>query len=230
MNSNKPKEVWNIIHRILNPNPENIVADPNTLNSHLIGNTKRLIGKHAAKQDELFNMAETANYSSENNFKLSCVTYEEVLREIRSLKDDCSSGPDNIPTSILKLVSDIIASPLTHIINTSIQHVNFPDQWKIAKVTPIPKVVNPEANSDYQPISILPVISKVFECIIAHQKCEFIRKENILTKTMSGFRKSHSTTTILLKLRDDILKSMNRGEITMAIFPDYSKAFDTVNH
>ena len=47
---------------------------------------------------------------------------------------------------------------------------------------------------------------------------------------MSGFRKSHSTTTILLKLRDDILKSMNRSEITMAIFADYSKAFDTVNH
>ena len=47
---------------------------------------------------------------------------------------------------------------------------------------------------------------------------------------MSGFRKSHFTTTILLKLRDDILKSMNRSEITMAIFADYSKAFDTVNH
>ena len=47
---------------------------------------------------------------------------------------------------------------------------------------------------------------------------------------MSGFRKSYSTTTILLKLRDDILKSMNRDEITMAIFADYSKAFDIVNH
>ena len=91
-------------------------------------------------------MVETANYSSENNFKLSCVAYKEVLREIRSLSDDCSAGPDNIPTSILKLVSDIIAFPLTHIINTSIQQRNFPNQWKIAKITPIPKVVNPEAN------------------------------------------------------------------------------------
>ena len=47
---------------------------------------------------------------------------------------------------------------------------------------------------------------------------------------MSGFRKSYFTTTILLKLRDDILKSMNRDEITTAIFADYSKAFDIVNH
>ena len=107
MNSNRLKEVWKIIDRILNPNPKNIVADPNTLNNHFIGNVKHLTGKHAAKQDELFNMVETANYSSE-----SCITYEVVLREIRSLRDDCSTGPDIIPTSILKLVSDIIASHL----------------------------------------------------------------------------------------------------------------------
>ena len=141
LNSNRPKEFWKIIHRVLNPNPQDIVADPNTLKNHFIGNAKRLTGKHAAKQDELFNMVETVNYSSENNFKLCCVTYEGVLRQIRSLRDDCSTGPDNKLTSIFKLVSDIIASPLTHIINTSIQQGNFPDQWKIAKVTPIPKVV-----------------------------------------------------------------------------------------
>ena len=86
----------------------------------------------------------------------------------------------------------------------------------------------PEANSDYQPISILPVILKVFECIIAHEICEFIEKENILKET--GFQKSHSTMTILLKLRDDNLESMNRGKITMAIFSDYSKTPDTLNH
>ena len=88
----------------------------------------------------------------------------------------------------------------------------------------------PETNSDYIPISIFREIEKVFERIIARQICEFIEKENILKETMSGFRKSHSTTAILLKLHYDILKSMNRGEITVAIFADYSKVFDTVNH
>ena len=47
---------------------------------------------------------------------------------------------------------------------------------------------------------------------------------------MSGFRKSHSTTIILLKLRNDITKSTNCGKITMAIFANYSKTFDTVNY
>ena len=65
---------------------------------------------------------------------------------------------------------------------------------------------------------------------MAHQICKYIEKEKILKETMSGFRKYHSTTTVLLKLRDDIIKTMNRGEITMAILADYLKAFDTVNY
>ena len=104
LNSNRPKEVWEIIHRIVNPNQKNIVADPNTLNNVLLENMLQ-------NRMNFFNMVETANFSSENNFKLPCVTYEEVLRQIRSLRDDCSTGPDKIPTSILKLVSDMIALP-----------------------------------------------------------------------------------------------------------------------
>ena len=113
MNSNRPKEIWKIIHRISNPNPKNIIADPNTLKNNFIENAKRLTGKHAAKQDELFNMVETVNYKSKNNFKLSHITYGEVLREIRSLRGDCSTGPDNIPTSTLKLVSDVWISKIS---------------------------------------------------------------------------------------------------------------------
>ena len=46
----------------------------------------------------------------------------------------------------------------------------------------------------------------------------------------SGFRKGHSTQTILLKFRIDIRKALNKKEITMSLFTDYSKAFDTVQH
>ena len=113
MNSNRPKEIWKIIHRISNPNPKNIIADPNTLKNNFIENAKRLTGKHAAKQDELFNMVETVNYKTKNNFKLSHITYGEVLREIRSLRGDCSTDPDNIPTSTLKLVSDVWISKIS---------------------------------------------------------------------------------------------------------------------
>ena len=48
--------------------------------------------------------------------------------------------------------------------------------------------------------------------------------------TQSGYRKGHSSITLLLKLQDDIQKAMNRNEVTLSLFTDYSKVFDTVDH
>ena len=58
---------------------------------------------------------------------------------------------------------------------------------------------------------------------------EHIESSTLYKETMSGFRKGHSTAVVLLKLKDDILKAMKKGEITLAVFTDYSKAFDTVD-
>ena len=59
---------------------------------------------------------------------------------------------------------------------------------------------------------------------------EYIDKLCILHEKISGYRKGHSTITILLRFRDDIIQAMKRGEISLAIFADLSKAFDAVDH
>jgi len=84
-------------------------------------------------------------------------------------------------------------------------------------------------SKDFRPVSILPVLSKVFEKVILMQILTHI-ETTVYNQTQSGFRKGHSTTTILLKLRDEIRKAMNKNEITLAIMIDYSKAFDTIDH
>ena len=71
---------------------------------------------------------------------------------------------------------------------------------------------------------------KYFERLIAQQICDFIERTCTYKSTMSGYRRSHSTSTLLLKIRDDIIQSMKRGEISLAVFSDYSKAFDTVRY
>jgi len=106
----------------------------------------------------------------------------------------------------------------------------FHQQWKIGKITPIPKIDDAETPDQYRPVTVLPVLSKVYERLIAKQVCSYVEENNIYKSTMSGFRKNHSTTTLLMKMRDDILKAMNRGEVTLAVFLDYSKAFDTVDY
>ena len=165
-----------------------------------------------------------------DSFDLRHATYDEVRKSINLLRSDCSTGYDNIPTKYIKPVSEYLISPLTHIINTCIEQSIFPDDWKISRICPVPKVANPSTLAEYRPISILPVLSKVFERIILQQLTERIESKSIYLEMQSGFRKCHSTTTLLLKLRDRIKQAMRKGEVTLAIFADFSKAFDTVNY
>ena len=82
--------------------------------------------------------------------------------------------------------------------------------------------------SDLRPISILPVLSKVYERLIHHQIISYIDGCTLYRNNISGFRKGHSTTAVLLSIKDDTKHAMNRGEITLMIMADYSKAFDTI--
>ena len=121
-----------------------------------------------------------------------------------------------------------MAGTLARIINVCITEAYFPKLWKIPRVSPIPKVDNPTTNDELRPISILPVLSKVFERLVGWQMSEFANSASLLHDNISSFRKGHSTTTALLGIRDDIKRAMKRKEVTLMVLADFSKAFDTV--
>ena len=77
---------------------------------------------------------------------------------------------------------------------------------------------------------MLPVFSKVFERIIMKQLCSFTEARVIYSKAQSGFRKHHSTNNLLIKIRDNILNALDRGQATIAVMTDFSIAFDTVDY
>ena len=135
--------------------------------------------------------------SSHDSFKLQKVTYNDIVKSLKSLRNDCSTGYDNIQVSSIKPIAEYIVSPLTFIINNLIEESKFPDQWKIARISPIPKVTNPTELKDYRPISILPILSKVYEKQVLHQITDFIETQQVYDKHQSGYHKNHSTATIL---------------------------------
>ena len=100
----------------------------------------------------------------------------------------------------------------------------------MARVCPVPKIDSPINEKDFRPISILPVISKIYEKVILKQLSDYRERTSIYNSPKSGFEKGHSTQTILLKFRDDRQKALNKNEITMSVFIDYSKAFDTIQY
>ena len=124
---------------------------------------------------------------------------------------------------------EVLISPLTFVINNYIATNNFPDAWKTARISPIPKITQPVELKDYRPVSILPVLSKVYEKLVLQQLAVFIERESVYYQYQSGYRKNHSTAASLLKLHNDIKKAMKSSEVTIAIFTDYSKAFDTID-
>ena len=106
----------------------------------------------------------------------------------------------------------------------------FPDDWKKAKVTPIFKSGDKSNVSNYRPISVLPIISKIIERTVHNQLYAYLCSRNILSDSQSGFRPSHSTTTTLLEVQDYILNNMDKGFATGVIFFGFKKAFNTVSH
>ena len=129
----------------------------------------------------------------------------KVEKEIDKLCSDTSTGIDQIPVKFVKLAEVHISGPLTHVINSATS--SFPRLWKIARISPIPKADEPLSDADYRLISILPTLSKVFERLVLNQLIVYINEEALLGPTVSGFRKGHSTTTVLLGIRDALIRA-----------------------
>lgn len=226
--SKRPKEVWKLVHRILHPKVKKINVSPSELNKHYQTTAARILGSKPTPVEEIKQLLRDQP-NTEKQFNFQLVSHEQVLKELKSIRNDCSSGYDHLPVSLIKPIASNLASPLTHIINAGIQGNLFHQQWKIGKITPIPKTEHSTTPDQFRPVTVLPILSKIYERLMAKQIVAFIEENNIYKPSMSGFRKHHSTETLLMKIRDDIVGAMNKGEITLATFIDYSKAFDTVD-
>ena len=141
-----------------------------------------------------------------------------------------SKGYDGISTEYLKLINKDISKCLTLIINQSLNSGIFPDKLKIAKVTPIYKKGDKQIISNYRPISVLPVISKIFETVIHEQLSEYFVTNNLFSPQQYGFRKNSHTELAALELLDRLLIQLDSRKIPINFYIDLSKAFDSLRH
>ena len=132
--------------------------------------------------------------------------------------------------TVIKDSLNIIADPLSKIINISLKNGIFPDKLKVAKVLPVFKSEDPQYFVNYRPISLLPYFSKIFEKVVYNRFIEFIERLEILYCCQFGFRKNHSTALSLINLINKIAESIDRNKVTIGVFLDLSKAFDTLDH
>ena len=139
-------------------------------------------------------------------------------------------GYDNIQTNIIKANVNIFARILSNLINKSVAQGVFHDPRKRSKILPVYKNKDKRSVSNYRPISILPVISKVYERVLNRRLYEYFSDNNILSSSQFGFRSGASTEHALLKFTDDIQQCFDNNKIAIASIMDLSKIFDFVNH
>ena len=137
-------------------------------------------------------------------------------------------GADQVSISMLKICSNEISAPLKLIFECSMNEGKFPSSWKMANVQPVHKKDSRQIKSNYRPISLLPIFSKIYEKIIFDAMYNFFVSNDLISKHQSGFRPGDSTIYQLLAITDEIFESFENNAETRAAFLDISKAFDKV--
>ena len=113
--------------------------------------------------------------------------------------------------------------------NRSLREGYVPDEWKHALVTPLHKAGSKSDPSNYRPISVLTVFSKILERGVRKMVYDHLQLNNLLSPSQSGFRPLQSTSTCLAHVTNTLLQNIEKGLLTGLVFLDLSKAFDTLD-
>ena len=152
------------------------------------------------------------------------------MAEVKKLNSKKQGTFMNITPKLLKETLEIIVEPLVNIWNDEVIHnKKFPSKLKCADLTPIFKKLDSTLKENYRPVSILPVVSKIFERLMQNQMKDYIDK--YLSPYLCGYRKGfnaqYALTAMIEKWKTWLDKN---GGLAGAVFMDLSKAFDTINH
>ena len=168
------------------------------------------------------------NIKLDEKFKFADVTKDEIYMKIKSLDPKKASMENDIPTKILIGTNDIISGYFSDIYNASKNSNQFPSSLKTADVRPIHKEDELTSKNNYRPVSILPVLSKLYENIMNEQISSYIDKH--LSPYLFGYRKGYGTQHCLLVMIEMWRKALDEKKVAGAILTDLSKAFDCLSH
>ena len=240
------RQLWNVLKE-LNPskksNPEKITGLKidsvlendianivNHLNEYFASIGSHVSTNSSASNPDVSCTKERFSATPSHSFKFSEISEDFVLNELQNLQTNKATGLDTISAQLLKVAAPAIYKQLTYLFNLTLKTGKIPSDWKEAKVSPIYKGGDRTDKNNYRPISVISVVMKILERAVHDQLQTYLMEHNMLSAQQSGFRKGHSTDTVLTFFYDYLLKQMDVGNLTGVVFLDFRKAFDSVNH
>ena len=158
------------------------------------------------------------------------ISIEGVDKLLQGLSPNKASGPDEISPKILKEIHHEIAPILTLIFNLSLETGVVPIDWRTADVVPVYKKGSKSKASNYRPISLTCIASKLLEHILVSNIMSHFDDNNLLSQYQHGFRSEHSCESQLISFTQEVYDNLENGNQTDIIVMDFSKAFDKVYH
>ena len=243
-NKNNLKKVWKGIKQLINiksknyDNPTNIeidgtlITDPvlisNSFNDYFTSVADNILAKRKYQGNKTFR--DFLSNRLLENFVFKECSIDDISDIIRTMKSGKSSGPNSIPTHILKGLDTRICNPLQKIFNLSLHTGVHPDLLKISKTIPVYKKGSRLSVSNYRPISLLSNLNKILEKIVHTQIYKFLEDNHSIYSLQFGFRKKHSADHALIEITEKIRNALDNKQLACGIYVDLQKAFDTVNH
>ena len=170
----------------------------------------------------------TAVIDKNVSFSFNMTKVTSVISIINRLNINKPTTFNCIPVKMIVVNKDICAPFISKLFNDSLLNREFPNDLKLADITPAHKKLDKTNKDNYRPVSVLPCISKIFERLMEEQISTYMEK--FLSNYLCGFRKGYNTEQCLLSMIESWRKALDKRNIAGALLTDLSKAFDCLNH
>lgn len=225
-----PKELWNAVKTTNNNRcktanyPSHLFYDVDSVNSYF----SDVCTDQLYDANHVTSFWKFLNIDPNSKFHFDGLEPFNIEYRLRHMKQS-SPGTDNIPSWFFRNCSYEIADIIAYMLKLSFSTGTVPSQWKKAIVTPVPKVPKPTAISDYRPISVTPLLSRLAERILV-TKWLLPAIPNQLLDDQFGFKPTGSTECALVYMMNKIAAILEECEYVRCLMIDFSRAFDVVNH
>ena len=158
------------------------------------------------------------------------ITEKLIIEAINSISSFSAAGPDGIPAQFYKDYASALSLPIKIIWEASLKTGKLPEGIALAIVKPLDKGGDKCDPSNFRPIALTNHLTKIFERILHSALVSFLDKNNLFNSSQHGFRKHRSTITQLISYFESIISSLEEGNLVDAVYLDFAKAFDKVDH
>ena len=224
-NRSDPRRLWQTLKTLLPGKNQTDIPAVKTANGMVNGKKEvadamnkffSTVGEELAKKFGPCTSSTRPINSTRFHFEFQSITVDQVFKLLQSLDSRKATGLDGVSSRLIKAGAASLAYPLTSLFNLSLSTGEVPQQWKTSRVTPLFKEGSRTEVNNYRPISVLPVVMKIFERLVHNQLYSYLSKNELLSPNQSGFRPQHSTQTTLVEVSDHILKEIDAGRLVGA--------------